>query len=64
VRVCYCSTISDERSASYCIECKQQLTEIDNRGKRLRGCMNRNIWWSLTGARRGYPKKTFARFIN
>jgi hypothetical protein len=56
--------MSDERSASYCIECKQQLTEIDNRGKRRRGCMNRNIWWSLTGARRGYPKKTFARFIN
>ena len=43
--------MSDERSASYCIECKQPLTEIDNRGKRLRGCMNCNIWWSLTDAK-------------
>ena len=30
-------------------ECKQPLVEIDNRGKRLTGCMTCNIWWSLTG---------------
>jgi hypothetical protein len=32
-------------------ECKQPLTEIDNRGRRLSGCMNCNIWWSLEGAK-------------
>ena len=29
-----------------CRECKQPLVEIDNRGKRLTGCMTCNIWWS------------------
>ena len=29
-----------------CCECKQPLVEIDNRGKRLTGCMTSNIWWS------------------
>ena len=29
-----------------CRECKQPLIEIDNRGKRLTGCMTCNIWWS------------------
>ena len=33
---------------SYCFECKRPLVEIDNRGKRLRGCMTCNVWWSLT----------------
>jgi hypothetical protein len=34
------STMSDEGIANYCFECKQPLTEIDNRGRRLWGCMN------------------------
>jgi len=25
------------------------LTEIDNRGQLLKGCMTCNIWWSSTG---------------
>ena len=29
-----------------CRECKQPLVEIDNRGRRLTGCMTCNIWWS------------------
>jgi hypothetical protein len=29
-----------------CCECEQPLVEIDNRGKRLTGCMTCNIWWS------------------
>ena len=29
-----------------CRECKQPLVEIDNRGKRLTGCMTCNIWWT------------------
>ena len=29
-----------------CSECKRPLAEIDNRGKRLTGCMTCNIWWS------------------
>ena len=45
------STMSDEGIAKYCFECKQPLTEIDNRGRRLWGCMNCNIWWSLRGAK-------------
>jgi len=32
--------------ADTCHECKQPLVEIDNRGKRLTGCMTCNIWWS------------------
>jgi len=32
--------------ADTCRECKQPLVEIDNRGKRLTGCMTCNIWWS------------------
>ena len=29
--------MSDEGTLSYCVECKQPLTEIDNRGRRLLG---------------------------
>jgi len=29
-----------------CLECKQPLVEIDNRGVHLIGCMTCNIWWS------------------
>jgi hypothetical protein len=43
--------MSEEGAASYCHECKRPLTEIDNRGKLLRGCMSCNIWWSPSGAK-------------
>jgi hypothetical protein len=29
-----------------CLECKQPLVEIDNRGVHLTGCMTCNIWWT------------------
>jgi hypothetical protein len=41
--------MSDESTTSYCHECKQSLTEIDNRSQLLRGCMTCNIWWSSSG---------------
>jgi hypothetical protein len=44
---CYNACMTE--SISYCFECKRPLIEIDNRGKRLRGCMTCNILWSLTG---------------
>jgi len=43
--------MSDESTVSYCFECKRPLTEIDNRGQLLTGCMTCNIWWSLRGAK-------------
>jgi hypothetical protein len=42
--------MSDE-STAYCHECKRPLTEVDNRGQLLRGCMTCNIWWSHDGAK-------------
>jgi hypothetical protein len=33
-------------STGHCRECKYPLVEIDNRSKRLAGCMTCNIWWS------------------
>ena len=33
-------------ATNHCFECKRPLVEIDNRGKRLTGSMNCNIWWS------------------
>jgi hypothetical protein len=49
--------MSDERSTSYCFECKQPLTEIDNYSQRLRGCMACNIWWSHLGAKVRLPEE-------
>jgi hypothetical protein len=37
--------------STVCFECKHPLTEIDNYGQWLRGCMTCNIWWSLKGAK-------------
>jgi hypothetical protein len=39
----------DETTISYCHECKRPLTEIENRGQLLKGCMTCNIWWSSSG---------------
>ena len=33
-------------SMGYCVECKQKLIEIDNRGEHLIGCLTCNVWWS------------------
>jgi hypothetical protein len=41
--------MSDESTISY-FECRHPLTDIDNYGQRLRGCITCNIWWSLEGA--------------
>ena len=41
----------EEHPAKYCRECKRPLTEVDNRGELLKGCMTCNIWWSRDGAK-------------
>ena len=38
--------MTEESAKSLCFECKRPLVEIDNRGRRLTGCMTCNIWWS------------------
>jgi hypothetical protein len=48
--------MSDEITVSY-FECKHPLTEIDNYGQCLRGCMTCNIWWSLEGAKVRLPEE-------
>jgi hypothetical protein len=48
--------MSDESAVSY-FECKHPLTEIDNYGQWLRGCMTCNIWWSLEGAKVRLPEE-------
>jgi len=40
-----------EDGTNYCFECKRPLTEIDNRGELLKGCLTCNIWWSPSGAK-------------
>jgi hypothetical protein len=47
--------MSDETTSSYCRECKGTLTEIDNRGQLLRGCMTCNIS-STTKPFEDFPK--------
>ena len=32
-------------------QCKQPLIEIDNRGKRLKGCLTCNLWSTADGKR-------------
>jgi len=34
-----------------CNQCKQPLTEIDNYGERLTGCLTRNLWATADGTR-------------
>jgi hypothetical protein len=47
--------MSDEDTVGF--EYKHPLTEIDNYGQRLRGCMTCNIWWSLEGAEVRLPEE-------
>jgi hypothetical protein len=44
-------------SASSCFECKRPLTEIDNYGQRLKGCLTCNIWWSVAGDKVRLPEE-------
>ena len=48
--------MSDEKTVSY-LECRHPLTEIDNYGQRLKGCMTCNIWWSLEGTKVPLPEE-------
>ena len=45
-----------------CLECKQPLVEIDNRGQRLTGCMTCNIWWSAEGKKVRLSEKICMRY--
>jgi hypothetical protein len=36
--------MTDDDSIACCNQCKQALTEIDNRGERLTGCLTCNLW--------------------
>jgi len=49
--------MSDESTVTYCFECKRPLTEIENYGERLRGCLTCNIWWSPSGAKVRLPEE-------
>ena len=55
--VFYFPPMSEKSSASYCFECKQALTELDNYGQRLKGCITCNIWWSLAGDKVRLPEE-------
>jgi hypothetical protein len=43
--------------STVCFECKRPLTETDNYGQRLKGCMTCNIWWSHLGAKVRPPEE-------
>jgi hypothetical protein len=53
-----------EEAASYCHECKRPLTEIDNRGQILQGCLSCNIWCQALVKRCGCLRRTYTRFIS
>jgi hypothetical protein len=40
-----------EYHAKGCNQCHQPLTDIDNFGQRLRGCLTCNLWAALDGER-------------
>jgi hypothetical protein len=41
----------DADKIACCNQCKQPLIEIDNRGKRLKGCLTCNLWSTADGKR-------------
>jgi len=43
--------MEDSDKVTTCDQCKQALTEIDNRGERLIGCLTCNLW-SVAGGKR------------
>ena len=43
--------MTDDDKIARCNQCKQPLTEIDNRGERLTGCLTCNLWAMAEGAR-------------
>jgi hypothetical protein len=42
--------MTDDNTAR-CNQCKQPLTEIDNRGRHLTGCVTCNLWSTAGGER-------------
>ena len=42
------AALDTAETADDCRECKQPLTELDNGGQYLRGCLTCNIWWTDT----------------
>ena len=42
---------ADADRITCCNQCKQPLIEIDNRGKRLKGCLTCNLWSTADGKR-------------
>jgi hypothetical protein len=43
--------MTDDKSVARCNQCHQALTEIDNRGERLTGCITCNLWATTDGKR-------------
>ena len=43
--------MTDDDKIARCNQCKQPLTEIDNRGERLIGCLTCNLWAMAEGTR-------------
>ena len=43
--------MKDGDKVATCDQCKQALTEIDNRGERLIGCLTCNLWSVADGKR-------------
>ncbi len=43
--------MTENDKAACCNQCKQALTEIDNRGERLTGCLTCNLWATADGKR-------------
>jgi hypothetical protein len=41
----------DNDGITRCNQCKQALTEIDNGGERLTGCLTCNLWATADGKR-------------
>ena len=52
----------DADKIACCNQCKLPLIEIDNRGKRLKGCLTCNLWsTAMESGGSGCPKKTSVR---
>jgi len=43
--------MTDDDKIAVCNQCKQPLTEIDNRGEHLTGCLTCNLWAMAEGTR-------------
>jgi hypothetical protein len=43
--------VAEDDNSACCNQCKQPLTEIDNHGERLTGCVTCNLWATAGGKR-------------